>query len=55
VDSPPTIYKGLALFGSADGYFYCLRLADGALVWRFRAAPLDRRTVAFGQVESSGL
>jgi len=52
VDSPPTVHQGLALFGSADGYVYCLRLADGELVWRFRAAPLDQRTVACGQVES---
>jgi hypothetical protein len=52
VDSPPTIYQGLALFGSADGYVYCLRLADGEVVWRFRAAPLDQRTVSYGQVES---
>ena len=52
VDSPPTIHEGRAIFGSADGYVYCLRLTDGALVWRFRAAPEDRRTVAFGQVES---
>ncbi len=53
VDSPPTIYKGLALFGSADGWVYCLRGSDGALVWRFRAAPEDRRVVAYGQLESA--
>ena len=52
VDSPPTIHKGTAIFGSADGYTYCLRLADGALVWRFLAAPTDQRTVSFGQIES---
>jgi len=52
VDSPPTIHQGLAIFGCADGFVYCLRLTDGALVWRFRAAPIDQRTVAFGQVES---
>jgi outer membrane protein assembly factor BamB len=52
VDSPPTIYKGRVLFGSADGYVYCLRASDGVLVWRFRAAPLDRRIVAYEQVES---
>jgi len=52
VDSPPTIYRGLALFGSADGYVYCLRASDGCLVWRFRAAPMDQRLVAFEQVES---
>lgn len=52
VDSPPTIYKGLALFGSADGWVYCLTASDGKLVWRFRAAPEDRRVVAYGQLES---
>ena len=52
VDSPPTLYGGLAIFGSADGTVTCLRVADGALVWRFRAAPVDRRVVAFGQLES---
>jgi len=52
VDSPPTIFQGLALFGSADGYVYCLRASDGDLAWRFRAAPEDRRIVAYGQLES---
>ena len=52
VDSPPTVYQGLVLFGSADGCVYCLVAADGALVWRFRAAPEDRRIVAYDQVES---
>ncbi|HID76944.1 MAG TPA: methyltransferase domain-containing protein [Planctomycetaceae bacterium] len=52
VDSPPTVHAGLALFGSADGCVYALRLADGQLVWRFQAAPEDRKTVAFEQVES---
>ncbi len=52
VDSPPTIYGGLVLFGSNDGYVYCVRSDDGRLFWRFRAAPTDRRLVAFEQVES---
>ena len=52
VDSPPTIYKGRVLFGSADGYVYCLNAADGVLIWRFRAAPLDMRMVAYEQLES---
>jgi len=52
IDSPPTLYRGLVLFGSADGYVYCLRASDGALVWRFLAAPVDRRIVAYGQLES---
>jgi outer membrane protein assembly factor BamB len=52
VDSPPTIHRETALFGSADGYVYCLRLSDGALVWRFRGAPAAAQTVALQQVES---
>ena len=52
VDSPPTIHDGMAIFGCADGYIYCLRAADGQLVWRFRAAPLDERIMAFEQLES---
>ena len=52
VDSPPTIWRGRVLFGSADGWVYCLRASDGVLAWRFRAAPVDRRLVAWEQVES---
>jgi len=52
VDSPPTVAGGRVLFGCADGWVYCLRAADGALAWRFRAAPADRRLVAYGRVES---
>ena len=52
VDSPPTICRGLVLFGSADGSVYCLRLTDGKEVWRFRAAPDNLNTVALDQVES---
>jgi outer membrane protein assembly factor BamB len=52
VDSPPTIYQGLVLFGSVDGWVYCLRASDGALIWRFRAAPVDQRLMAFEQLES---
>ncbi len=53
VDSPPTVHNGLVLFGSADGWVYCLRAADGKLAWRFRAAPDERRVGAFGQIESA--
>ncbi len=52
VDSPPTIWRGRVLFGCADGHVYCLRATDGALAWRFRAAPEDRRHFAFEQIES---
>ncbi len=52
VDSSPTYHAGLLLFGANDGCVYCLNAHDGALVWRFLAAPNERRIVAFGQVES---
>ncbi|NQU22737.1 MAG: PQQ-binding-like beta-propeller repeat protein, partial [Candidatus Nealsonbacteria bacterium] len=52
IDSPPTCDRGRLIFGSADGAVYCLRASDGALAWRFRAAPVDRRMVAFEQLES---
>jgi len=52
VDSPPTYYRGLLLFGSHDGTVYCLRAADGALVWRFH--PLEKRMIcAYAQPESA--
>lgn len=53
VDSPPTIYKGHVLFGSADGWLHCLRATDGALVWRLRAAVAERRLVCDGRLESA--
>jgi len=53
VDSSPTYYRGRLIFGSADGWVYCLRASDGVLAWKFRAAPEDRRVMAFGQVESA--
>jgi hypothetical protein len=52
VDSPPTIDLGRVIFGSADGYVYCLRFDSGELIWRFRAAPEERRMTSFEQVES---
>ncbi len=52
IDSPPTIADGRAIFGSADGWVYCLRADDGSLIWRFRAAPRDRRLMAMEQLES---
>ncbi len=52
IDSPPTVAAGLCVFGTRNGLVYCLRASDGAVVWRFRAAPRDRRIVAYEQLES---
>jgi outer membrane protein assembly factor BamB len=53
VDTPPTIHNGTVLFGSNDGWVYCLETAYGKLAWRFRAAAGPRRIVSYGQLESS--
>ena len=52
IDTPPTIHRGLCLFGTRSGWVYCLRADDGRLVWRLRAAPLEERIAAYGQIES---
>jgi len=52
VDTPPTIDQGRCIFGCRDGWVYCLRAGDGALVWRCRAAPAEQRIVACGRIES---
>lgn len=52
VDSPPTVFAGMAVFGCRDGHVYCVRASDGELIWRFRAAPDPRRMVAMERVES---
>ena len=52
MDTAPTIHRGLCLFGCKSGWVYCLRADDGRLIWRLRAAPLDERIVAYGQIES---
>ena len=51
-DTPPTYHNGLVIFGSADGYVTALRAADGVLAWRFRAAPVDQRLMAWEAIES---
>jgi hypothetical protein len=40
------------VFGCRDGSVYALRATDGELIWRFRAAPDDRRLVEMGQIAS---
>lgn len=52
VDTPPSIGENLCVFGCHDGYIYAVAVADGQLVWRFRAAPFEARIAAYGQLES---
>jgi hypothetical protein len=53
VDSPPTVHGSRVVFGGTDGSVYCLRDTDGELVWRFHAAPTDRRIVSYERIESA--
>jgi len=52
VDSSPTFYRGMAIFGSRDGCVYCLDADTGELVWKFFAAVNGRQLVSCGQLES---
>lgn len=53
IDSPPTVYSNRVYFGSTDGHVYCLRLEDGALVWKYQAAPSKARHMYFENLEST--
>jgi outer membrane protein assembly factor BamB len=39
--------------GCNDGYVYALEAATGRLLWRFRAAPVERRVMVFGELWST--
>ncbi len=48
----PTVTGGCVYVGSGDGYAYCIDAGNGQLVWRFRAAPVDRRINLYGYLSS---
>ena len=52
IDSPPTIYKGLCIFGCGDGSVYCLDSTDGRLAWRFKVSGMERRIGSDDRLES---
>ncbi len=52
IDSSPSLHKELCLFGCHDGYVYALHMTTGALFYRMRVAPIERRMIAHSQVES---
>jgi len=53
VDSPPTLYRGLALFGCRSGWVYCLDAGTGELVWKFSDMPAARLICDREQLESA--
>ena len=52
ITAPPTLYKGLCLFGDQAGFVHCVNAADGSLRWRLRAARSEELIMAYGQLES---
>ncbi len=50
---PPSLSKNRAYVGSADGFAYCLEAATGRLLWRFRAAPIERHMMVYGSLSST--
>ena len=48
----PTLAHGNVYFGSDDGWVYCLRQADGSVVWKMRVGPKDDRLLARGKMIS---
>jgi len=50
---PPTIWKGRALVGSGDGWVYAFEARTGRLLWRFRAAPVERKIPVYGELLST--
>ena len=50
---PPTISQGRALVSSGDGWVYAFETRTGRLLWRFRAAPAERRIPVYGELQST--
>ncbi|NRA40033.1 MAG: PQQ-binding-like beta-propeller repeat protein [Planctomycetes bacterium] len=53
IDAPPAMCMGMVIFGARDGRVTCLRASDGALAWRFLAAPNEEKIQVNGQMEST--
>ena len=53
VKYPPSLSENRAYAGSADGFAYCLEAATGRLLWRFRAAPVERHIMVYGSLSST--
>ena len=49
---PPTIAGDKAYFGSDDGLAYCVKVADGSVVWKRRAAAQERFVPSNGKLIS---
>ena len=50
---PPEYWQGRVFVGSGDGCVYCFDVADGRQLWRFRAAPAERKIYVHGRLLST--
>ncbi len=50
---PPAAYEDKLYVGSSDGYVYCLDGTEGAPLWRFRTAPVERMIPVYGTISST--
>ena len=53
IKSSPTVWNGRVFVGSGDGYAYCLEATTGQPLWRFRAAPMERHIMVYGNLSST--
>jgi len=48
----PVVWRDRLFVTSDDGYLYCLRAANGQMIWKLRGGPRDERLPANGRVVS---
>ena len=53
INYPPSIDNGRVYVGSGDGWIYCLAATSGQTLWRFRAAPVERKLPVYGKLLST--
>ncbi|MHC4521036.1 MAG: outer membrane protein assembly factor BamB family protein, partial [Planctomycetota bacterium] len=49
----PTLWNGRVFVGSGDGWVYSFDADSGQLIWRFRAAPVERKIPVYGSLMST--
>jgi outer membrane protein assembly factor BamB len=49
----PVAWQGKVYFTSDDGHLYCVSAADGALMWKLRGGPSDRKVLGNQRVISA--
>ena len=50
---PPSYDNGRLYVGSTDGWLYCYEADTGRRLWRFRAAPVQRKIPVYGRLSST--